>query len=183
MIATRVIRRDDLPELAVARLPVPSARPKEATMAQVKFDTRFIHAPAVAMLSDRAFRLHIAGICWSSRYSTAAVIPRKGMTQISGIRQATKAAAELVAAGLWREQEDGDFLITHDAFTVERDPSYAPGQRERIYARDGHQCVECGVTDDLTLDHIHPRARAGGDGDDNLRTLCRPCNSRKGARV
>lgn len=152
-------------------------------MAQVKFNPHFIHAPAVALLSDRAFRLHIASICWSASYTTAGVIPRRAMTQISSVRRVAKGAAELVAAGLWDERDDGDFQITHDAFTVEREPSYAPGQRERIYARDGHHCVLCGATDDLTLDHIHPRARAGGDSDSNLRVLCRSCNSSKGARV
>lgn len=152
-------------------------------MAQVKFDTRFIHAPAVALLSDRAFRLHIASICWSARYTTAGVIPARAMTQISSIRRAAKGAAELVAAGLWEEREDGDFQIAHDAFTVEREPSYAPGQRERIYARDEHRCVLCSATDDLTLDHIHPRSRAGSDSDSNLRVLCRSCNSSKGARI
>lgn len=152
-------------------------------MAQVKFDTRFIHAPAVALLSDRAFRLHIASICWSACYTTAGVIPRRAMTQISSVRRVAKGAAELVAAGLWEERDDGDFQITYGAFTVEREPSYAPGQRERIYIRDGHRCVLCGAIDDLTLDHIHPRARAGGDSDDNLRVLCRSCNSSKGARV
>jgi 5-methylcytosine-specific restriction endonuclease McrA len=105
------------------------------------------------------------------------------MAQISGARQVAKGAAELVAAGLWSALDNGDFQITDTAFTVEREPSYAPGQRERIYARDGHRCVECGTTEDLTLDHIHPRARAGDDSDENLRTLCRPCNSRKGARI
>lgn len=152
-------------------------------MAQVKFDTRFIHAPDVLFLSDRAFRLHVASICWSASHSTATVIPARNLTHISRVRQAAKAAAELVAAGLWSKREDGDFVIVHDAFTIEREPSYGPGQRERIYARDGHRCVTCGATEDLTLDHIHPRSRAGNDSDKNLRTLCRPCNSSKGARI
>ncbi|MFI2664170.1 HNH endonuclease [Micromonospora carbonacea] len=52
-----------------------------------------------------------------------------------------------------------------------------------VYQRDGHRCVACGTLDDLTLDHIYPWARGGPDTIDNLRVLCRPCNSRKGARI
>ena len=34
-----------------------------------------------------------------------------------------------------------------------------------------------------TRDHIFPRSLGGSDDLDNLRLLCRPCNSKKGARV
>jgi 5-methylcytosine-specific restriction endonuclease McrA len=44
-------------------------------------------------------------------------------------------------------------------------------------------CAVCGATNDLTADHITP-LHAGGHPlhPSNLRTLCRRCNSRKGAR-
>ena len=54
--------------------------------------------------------------------------------------------------------------------------------RTQVYERDGFTCVTCGSADDLTLDHIHPYSRGGLDTFDNLQTMCRPCNSRKGAR-
>ncbi len=53
--------------------------------------------------------------------------------------------------------------------------------RDRIFARDGEKCAECGREDDLTLDHIIAVINGGSDEDDNLRVLCRSCNSRKGA--
>lgn len=55
--------------------------------------------------------------------------------------------------------------------------------RAAIFDRDGHACVICRATDDLALDHIYPWSLGGPDTPDNLRVLCRPCNSRKGDRV
>lgn len=54
--------------------------------------------------------------------------------------------------------------------------------KARVYARDNFTCQECGTANDLTLDHIEPWSTGGPDTVDNLRVLCRPCNSRKGDR-
>ena len=55
--------------------------------------------------------------------------------------------------------------------------------RLAVYERDGHKCLHCGTTERLSLDHIHPFSLGGPDTLENLQTICRPCNSRKGARV
>ena len=55
--------------------------------------------------------------------------------------------------------------------------------RAIVFARDSHRCVECGAADNLTLDHITPWSLGGPDTVENLRVLCRPCNSRKGDRT
>ncbi|WP_342772409.1 HNH endonuclease [Nocardioides marmoriginsengisoli] len=55
--------------------------------------------------------------------------------------------------------------------------------REAVYRRDGFACIQCGSTDELSLDHIHPWSLGGTDDFANLQTLCRSCNSRKGARI
>lgn len=55
--------------------------------------------------------------------------------------------------------------------------------RREVYRRDGHRCLACGSRSPLSLDHIHPWSKGGSDTLDNLQTLCRPCNSRKGARI
>lgn len=52
-------------------------------------------------------------------------------------------------------------------------------KRRTVYARDGHACVACGSTDDLTLDHVVPRSHGGADRNDNLQTMCRSCNAMK----
>lgn len=51
-----------------------------------------------------------------------------------------------------------------------------------IYRRDGFRCKSCGLTGDLTVDHIVPESAGGGANEDNLQTLCRSCNSKKGVK-
>lgn len=55
--------------------------------------------------------------------------------------------------------------------------------RDLVFARDNHACLWCGATENLCLDHIYPWSKGGPDTEDNLQTLCRSCNSSKGARV
>jgi 5-methylcytosine-specific restriction endonuclease McrA len=56
--------------------------------------------------------------------------------------------------------------------------------RKNILHRDHHSCQYCGYHgDDLTLDHIMPRSRGGGDSWENLVTACVRCNIKKGNRT
>ena len=55
--------------------------------------------------------------------------------------------------------------------------------RFSIYKRDGYRCRICGRSgafNDLEIDHIRPIAKGGKTTYDNLQTLCRRCNKRKG---
>lgn len=55
----------------------------------------------------------------------------------------------------------------------------------RLVARKKREtpfCVLCGATEDLTGDHIVPLSRGGQSVYENIRILCRPHNSSKGAR-
>ena len=54
--------------------------------------------------------------------------------------------------------------------------------RTAVFERDAYRCVFCGSWHDLTLDHIIPMAKGGGDVAENLQTLCRRCNCGKGAK-
>lgn len=51
--------------------------------------------------------------------------------------------------------------------------------RVAVYTRDEFQCVYCGGTDDLTIDHRVPEGRGGTHDLDNLQTACRVCNAQK----
>lgn len=54
--------------------------------------------------------------------------------------------------------------------------------RWQIFRRDNYRCVHCRANEDLTVDHIYPEVLGGPATPSNLQTLCRPCNSKKGAR-
>ena len=51
--------------------------------------------------------------------------------------------------------------------------------RKRIMKRDGNKCGYCGSTHNLTIDHIIPRSRGGGNSWMNLVTCCHRCNGKK----
>ena len=98
-------------------------------------------------------------------------------------------ASDIVIAPLARDCYGGSWV---DVYTVQnlsrfhrwrnRVPISAK-LRARVYERDGHACVHCGATEPLSIDHIVPWSKGGPDVFENFQTLCRPCNSRKGARV
>lgn len=94
--------------------------------------------------------------------------------------------------------EDG-FLVREDATRVriaghvphweqptER-PSYVKkpvswSRRFKVFERDGFKCKACGTPENLTIDHIEPERHGGTSVIENLQTLCKSCNSKKGTR-
>ncbi len=55
--------------------------------------------------------------------------------------------------------------------------------RRNVFLRDGHACMYCGATGELTIDHVVPRSRGGGGSWENLVACCRACNLAKGHRT
>jgi len=62
-------------------------------------------------------------------------------------------------------------------------PRISKVSRRRIFQRDNHTCQYCGTKRNLTIDHILPRSRGGGNSWQNLTTSCSRCNSLKGDRT
>ncbi|MCS5692476.1 HNH endonuclease [Cyanobium sp. FGCU-6] len=59
-----------------------------------------------------------------------------------------------------------------------------PLTRRNLFQRDGHVCQYCGRADEpLSIDHVFPRSRGGGDVWENVTTACLPCNVSKGNRT
>ena len=58
--------------------------------------------------------------------------------------------------------------------------------RRNFYIRDNFTCQYCGEkkkSNDLTMDHVHPRAHGGQTTWGNVVTACRPCNQKKDDRT
>ena len=57
--------------------------------------------------------------------------------------------------------------------------------RARVKLRDGHKCLACHATANLTIDHIRPRCAPfyGGNNEENLQLLCETCNGAKANTV
>lgn len=126
---------------------------------------------------DSLFYLAAAGDP-SGLYPHTALVAEMG-SGASGV------TAELTRLGVWVDFGLGYQVVPYSGCRVV--PEYRqpidPKLRQRIYERDGYRCVTCGAIDQLTLDHIYPWSLGGPDTEENLQTLCQPCNSRKGARV
>lgn len=67
-----------------------------------------------------------------------------------------------------------------------RDRQAIKFSRLNVYSRDAFTCQFCGVqfpTEDLTFDHVVPRAQGGRTTWENICTSCVPCNAAKANRT
>ena len=55
--------------------------------------------------------------------------------------------------------------------------------RTKVFERDAYRCKFCDDWHGLTVDHIIPESKGGTLVMDNLQTLCKSCNSKKGNRI
>ena len=77
-----------------------------------------------------------------------------------------------------KAQKDIKFAI-YDLKPTKRKP-IPKSVREAVFKRDNYCCVKCGSTKNLEVDHKVSLANGGTNHIDNLQTLCRDCNRRKG---
>lgn len=159
-------------------------------MATILFNDLLHSAPQTSVAGGEGFGLWVKAVCYSVRHATDGFVPAGVFTLWNateeGPRGALRAGLLARAKGGWRVLNPVLRGNRKPCFKVEVPQSRADipaAVRLAVYARDGHQCVLCAATDDLTLDHIYPWSLGGPDTEENLRVLCRSCNSRKGARV
>lgn len=84
-------------------------------------------------------------------------------------------------------QKNGTFFLNNEIWAslcrVERG-KVTNKVRFSIYKRDHYRCKKCGIKiNDLEIDHIIPIAKGGKSTYDNLQTLCRNCNYKKGSSL
>lgn len=112
-------------------------------MPWVRLDDRFPAHRKIRMLSDRAFRLYVSGLCYASENLTDGVIPAAELRIVADVRSSKAAAKELIERGLWENTNDGDYLIhdyleynpASDQVRAERDAKTARQARWRANKR------------------------------------------------
>lgn len=73
-------------------------------------------------------------------------------------------------------------VALRDFVRQDRSPAFT---RFNVFLRDGFRCQYCGWDrlDQLTFDHVVPRAYGGRTAWDNIVAACAPCNLKKGGRT
>lgn len=102
-------------------------------MPWVKLDDRFPSHRKVALLSDRAFRLHVSAICWCSQNLTDGRISDRELTLVAHIRGLKATAKQLEEAGLWDRTDDG--WVVHDFLDYNPSREQALAERKKNAAR------------------------------------------------
>ncbi|MFZ3546024.1 hypothetical protein ACODT3_10600 [Streptomyces sp. 4.24] len=102
-------------------------------MPWVRLDDRFPSHRKVALLSDRAFRLHVTALCWSSENLTEGLIRDKELAVVARIRGLKGVAKELEDAKLWDRTEDG--WVIHDYLVYQFSREQVLAEREGNAAR------------------------------------------------
>ncbi len=81
----------------------------------------------------------------------------------------------------WLRYESGAMVLR--VFTSVSATRKALGREVRRQVLASGQCVVCGSSSELQIDHIVPICRGGSSDPSNLQCLCRRCNSDKGKRT
>lgn len=88
-------------------------------------------------------------------------------------------AKESIRAGIEEEERLNSYEYRRMAASVHTSKTIV---RRRIFRRDGKRCRICNSGHRLTIDHIIPVVKGGGNEDENLQVLCHNCNARKGSK-
>jgi hypothetical protein len=81
-------------------------------MAWAKLDDQFVEHPRISVLSDKAFRLHVASICHASRKLTDGHISETDARVLRALtRTGKRHVDELLDAGVWNVNGGNGWVI------------------------------------------------------------------------
>ncbi len=102
--------------------------------------------------------------------------------EVEGVHLCTRCCDFAATAFIWRH--GGPPLDTRQPRMrmVYQKAKISRSLSKQVFERDAYRCVTCGDHMDLCCDHIIPESKGGPTTFENLQAMCRPCNSRKGAR-
>ncbi|MFL4904871.1 hypothetical protein ACJ6WF_17190 [Streptomyces sp. MMS24-I2-30] len=83
----------------------------------------------MALLSDRAFRLHVSAICWCAENLTDGHISDRELPLIARLRNVKATARQLQEAGLWDRVDGGWFIHDYLDYNPSRDQVLAERKR------------------------------------------------------
>ena len=113
-------------------------------MTWIKIDDTFPNHPKVVGLTDKAFRVHISGLCYCGTYLTDGFIPMTIAAKLAN--EDMSVIAELTQASLWRDavKENGfrihDYLAHQTSKKQVQDKRDAVRERQKRY-RDNKKTV------------------------------------------
>lgn len=149
----------------------------------LKLDFEALFAETIDRIDNRALGLLIRGLSWAATHKRTYVA--MGVMQACGAESNPEDLESLQRAAFIGELDGVVYPLLPSAWRLCNVGRLAIPRVTRlaVLERDGHRCTKCGDVENLQVDHKYPVALGGGDEIENLCTLCRPCNSSKGARV
>lgn len=95
----------------------------------LNLDDNFADHPKVDALSDGAFRLHVAGLCYASKHKTDGFIPAHRVSRLTRAYR-PRHLAELMEARMWLPADGGHSI--HDYLDWNRSREQIEADQERI---------------------------------------------------
>ncbi len=102
-------------------------------MTWVKIDDSFPNHPKIVGLTDKAFRIHISGLCYCGTYLTDGFIPMTIARQLCN--ENINYIAELCEAGLWKEAMSENGFRIHDYLSHQTSKTQVEEKRQTVRER------------------------------------------------